>query len=313
MSPPSTRIIALLSRTLALLALLAGCSIAEVSARAAQRAALLPVGIWAGNYSCGGTSAWLLLHVEDSSPLQAVFHFVYPRSGTHGAFTVREPVGGGDSDGPRSFVLDSGEWVREVAHTEMVGLAGRLSDDGMRLEGRILHDGCDGFALVRATIDLAPPGARAAPAGRARHLVHHTFDLLHEQLVRAGLGGDEPEDDDDDDDAARSMLDRLFASASASSSEEVEEVPPSAPPRVPTPEARRKIRLNIRMASKPESTTVNMYANASFGKLIAKLAEKLGGDPRSARLTFNGDVITAQQTPESLDLDDEDVLDFVMQ
>jgi hypothetical protein len=118
----------------------------------------------------------------------------------------------------------------------------------------------------------------------------------------------------------------LHASAAAVEEEEpepeVEEVPLSEPPRsiwdeepprIPTPQARRKIRLNVRTASQHVPTTINLYADASFEKLIAKLAEKLGGDPRRARLTFDGDVIQPKQTPASLDMEDEDLLDFALQ
>ncbi|KAJ1627527.1 hypothetical protein T492DRAFT_1024272 [Pavlovales sp. CCMP2436] len=162
--------------------------------------------------------------------------------------------------------------------------------------------------------------ARAGASGRPRKIV-----VLDEASVE--LTTDEQHDEQylkRQQELAR-LQTLLHASAAATvpveeePEEEVEEVPPPAPawdkepPRVPTPEARRKIKLNIRMASKPEPITVNLYANSSFVKLIAKLAEKLGGDPRRARLTFDGDVITAQQTPESLDLEDEDLLDFVMQ
>lgn len=104
--------------------------------------------VWAGNYTCG-VPAWMLLHVTGTFPLEAVFHFAYPNSGTHGAFSVKQT---GDVDGG-VVTLDAYEWMYRPQNTEMVGLQGALRDDGKRFKGIILHENCGDFSLVRTTVD----------------------------------------------------------------------------------------------------------------------------------------------------------------
>ena len=45
--------------------------------------------LFAGHYQCG-SPAWLLLNIEEvtESTINAIFHFVYPTSGQHGAFAM---------------------------------------------------------------------------------------------------------------------------------------------------------------------------------------------------------------------------------
>lgn len=178
-----------------------------------SRAELLPVGsVFAGNYSCGHVPAWLLLHIEASDPLEAVFHFVYPNSGTHGAFTLREvgveasenalaghsqPSNGAARD-PRRFELFAEEWVKVAENTEMVGMQGHVAEgsNSKRLVGTVLHSQCQQFELVRTTIDLspasgAPPDAAGGrgsagtqTAASARALMLHTYALVQAQLER---------------------------------------------------------------------------------------------------------------------------------
>jgi hypothetical protein len=196
--------------TFALLLLL----LAEAASGAPQpgRSLFTTGSIWAGNYTCGSTPAWLLLHFERVQPrLEAIFHFVYPSSGTHGAFTVVEsadsmsrakkaadddliamvyaPMRKGISSAAESaeaqlsFTLDAEGWIREAESAEMVGIAGRvLAGETDRMVGTILHEHCDEFELVRTRVDLneRPRGARA--------LMLHTYEVVQGQLARAGLG-----------------------------------------------------------------------------------------------------------------------------
>jgi hypothetical protein len=149
------------------------------------RAHLQPGEVWAGNYTCGSAPAWLLLHIEAVRPrVEAVFHFVYPNSGTHGAFTVVEaPSAEASSAVAGRLVLDAGSWLMRPDNAEMVGMhCGVLAAEPARMVGAILHPHCEAFELVRARVDVAV--VDAAP----RALLHHTFRALQHKLARAGLG-----------------------------------------------------------------------------------------------------------------------------
>ena len=150
------------------------------------RAHLRAGEVWAGNYTCGSAPAWLLLHVEAVRPrVEAVFHFVYPTSGTHGAFTVVEGSAGAEvsSAVDGALVLDAGEWLMRPDGAEMVGMqCSVLAAEPARMFGAILHTHCEAFELVRAQVDVDV--ADDTP----RALLHHTFAAVQHKLVRAGLG-----------------------------------------------------------------------------------------------------------------------------
>lgn len=168
-----------------LLATLAEQAAAEL-AGAATRAHLQSGEVWAGNYTCGAAPAWLLLHVEAVHPrVEAVFHFVYPNSGTHGAFTVVEGASGETSSAVAgALVLEAGAWLMRPENAEMVGMqCSVLAAETSRMVGAILHPHCEAFELVKANVDVV-----AAVDDTPRALVYHTFAALEEKLVRAGLG-----------------------------------------------------------------------------------------------------------------------------
>ena len=59
------------------------------------------------------------------------------------------------------------------------------------------------------------------------------------------------------------------------------------------------------------ATLLHAMQTDSLQKLIDGYCEKRHLPHNSVRLTFDGDVITSQQTPDSLDLEDDDLLDVV--
>ncbi|KAL3913146.1 MAG: hypothetical protein SGPRY_008088 [Prymnesium sp.] len=120
---------------------------------AGQAHGLVNGSIFAGHYQCG-SSAWLLLHLEEVSEVDvsAVFHFVYPSSSQHGAYTMSGQFS--TSEG-RLLRLHPKEWVdRPPGKVEPVGLAGVISPDGLRIKGEIMHLGCDGFDVNRTKLDV---------------------------------------------------------------------------------------------------------------------------------------------------------------
>ena len=120
---------------------------------------LTPGDVFAGSYVCGNP-AWLLLHVieptDDTRPFSAVFHFVYPSSTQHGAYTLSgAPF---VSRGPRTIQLEPGAWISSAQGKVVpVGLLGVLSDDGATFSGEVLHGSCGRFEVHRVRLDVEPP------------------------------------------------------------------------------------------------------------------------------------------------------------
>ncbi|KAL1523499.1 hypothetical protein AB1Y20_018437 [Prymnesium parvum] len=154
---------------------------------------LLPGSVYAGHYVCG-SPAWLLLHIEaaDAAAVDAIFHFVYPRSTLHGAFSMR---GSFSSDLGRLLLLTPREWIhRPPGKVVPIGLAGLVSADGARIAGEVLHSGCGSFELNRTAIDGAPAAFRlgeakvrlpegASPAADGREELRTLIDVV-DQLIR---------------------------------------------------------------------------------------------------------------------------------
>mmetsp|Transcript_21033 Transcript_21033/g.54206 ORF Transcript_21033/g.54206 Transcript_21033/m.54206 type:complete len:269 (-) Transcript_21033:73-879(-) len=85
--------------------------------------------------------------------------------------------------------------------------------------------------------------------------------------------------------------------------------PPPPPPAVPTPK-QRVIRLAVR-CGQADPIKVKTYYDQPLGKLIEKLKGMRDVNPNQARLLFDGDVVKPNQSPADLELDDDDMLDFV--
>lgn len=88
------------------------------------------------------------------------------------------------------------------------------------------------------------------------------------------------------------------------------EPPPAAPaPPAPRRTEQRTIRFAVRVGQ-GEPSMVKTYYDATFEKLIAKMCQIHGFDPKMAKLRFDGDVVKPTHTPAQLDLDEDDQLDF---
>lgn len=147
--------------------------------------------VWAGNYTCAHVPAWLLLHVIETARIRAVFHFVYPHSGTHGAFIVEE----GDEPGQAGDLqLDASVWIHRPRNAEMVGIVGRLSKDHARMEGKIVHDECGRFELTRTVVDVVDSAvehamktsegyANAEAVHRPMAVMQYAYDQLERRLA----------------------------------------------------------------------------------------------------------------------------------
>mmetsp|Transcript_13127 Transcript_13127/g.34206 ORF Transcript_13127/g.34206 Transcript_13127/m.34206 type:complete len:207 (-) Transcript_13127:62-682(-) len=184
---------------------ISGClALAALSSISQQdRAAFASGQVWAGNYTCAQVPAWLLLHVLGTAPLRAVFHFVYPHSGTHGAFIVEE----GPLQDPEDFRLDARMWIHMPRNAEMVGIVGHLSKDHSRIEGKIVHEECGRFEVTRTVVDLIDSALEHAVktsetaqnvVDRSMAVMQYAYDQLERRLAdmsravsadRAATGG----------------------------------------------------------------------------------------------------------------------------
>ena len=116
-----------------------------------------------GHYTCA-SKAWLFLTVETATAeaVEAVFHFVYPGSTQHGAFTMHGTWVSG-----RILKLVPGDWLRPPPEKVVpIGLAGLVmpaaddvpgSADPQRIKGEVLHMGCGEFEAIPLPPSVPPP------------------------------------------------------------------------------------------------------------------------------------------------------------
>jgi hypothetical protein len=120
-------------------------------------------GTWRGAYQCaqGNTALALSIEPRKDGSLTALFHFEAAADNPGvptGCFEME-----GDFD-PATGQADLRplRWVLRPAGYIMVGLAGRLSGMGDRLEGRVRGPGCTAFLVERAP---GPPATEACRSG----------------------------------------------------------------------------------------------------------------------------------------------------
>jgi len=125
------------------------------------------------------------------------------------------------------------------------------------------------------------------------------LDLLRRKLHVAKANAIElPDDDGGDDDEPQEI---------AGPAKPVAVPPPQ--PSAPEPPA-RKLLLKVRTAAQAEPMPVRLYYDRPFEKLISSLASKQGVVVARVKLSFDGTVIKPTQTPASLELEDDDMLDL---
>uniref|UniRef100_A0A7S3UZ61 Ubiquitin-like domain-containing protein n=1 Tax=Aplanochytrium stocchinoi TaxID=215587 RepID=A0A7S3UZ61_9STRA len=74
------------------------------------------------------------------------------------------------------------------------------------------------------------------------------------------------------------------------------------------------IQLTFRIADGNErKVKMNVKPNTKFGKMFVKLAESLSVDGSTFRFLFDGNRINEMDTPESIEVEDGDMIDVVME
>lgn len=129
---------------------------------AAPAAAQDPTGTWRGDYICGQGNTALALTIEarKDGGLSALFHFEAAPDNP-GVPTGCFEMQGQFSPATGQVTLGPQRWLRRPPNYVMVGLDGRLSDDGAEIQGMVQGPGCSFFRVARA------PDAPSAAACRA--------------------------------------------------------------------------------------------------------------------------------------------------
>ncbi|KAJ8905727.1 hypothetical protein NDN08_002232 [Rhodosorus marinus] len=71
--------------------------------------------------------------------------------------------------------------------------------------------------------------------------------------------------------------------------------------------------IQLRIRSKEGSKKYRMKKNDPLQKTLIKFCAFQNRNPEDAKMVFDGDIITGSQTPEMLDLEDEDLIEVVFQ
>ena len=90
---------------------------------------MAPGDIFAGSYMCGNV-AWLLLHMHEPAEagvLTATFHFLYPSSTQHGAYTLKGKVVDAPGRRRRLIQFEPGEWISSARGVRSLRLCSRCS------------------------------------------------------------------------------------------------------------------------------------------------------------------------------------------
>lgn len=120
-------------------------------------------GTWRGAYQCaqGNTALALSIEPRKDGSLGALFHFE-AATDNPGVPTGCFEMQGRFDPATGAVALRPLRWVLRPADYLMVGLAGRLSGRGERLEGQVQGPGCTAFLVERAP---GPPAAEACRSG----------------------------------------------------------------------------------------------------------------------------------------------------
>lgn len=129
-----------------LLSLAAG--LAAGSAAAADSSAI--VGKWRGSYTCmqGNTGLLLTVARTDGGTLSGEFAF-FAVAGNPGVPDGRFVVDVSFSPGSGHVEFKAVEWIERPNDYLMVDLAGQLSEDGRRIDGKVQYSGCADFHVAR--------------------------------------------------------------------------------------------------------------------------------------------------------------------
>lgn len=120
-------------------------------------------GTWRGAYVCaqGNTALALTIEPRKDGTLAALFHFEAAPDNPEVPTGCFEMNGRHDPATGR-LAFSPVRWLRRPPFYVMVGLEGRVSGGGQRIEGRVLGPGCTVFMLDRAP---GPPAGDACRAG----------------------------------------------------------------------------------------------------------------------------------------------------
>ena len=104
-----------------------------------------PGQTWLGEYTCRQGLTELRLRVQSvrGGEVDALFEFRHQPTSVEGKF---ELTGLFDTDSRRA-VLAPRAWVQQPANYIMVGMDGRVADDGRTFSGRISTEGCTTFSV----------------------------------------------------------------------------------------------------------------------------------------------------------------------
>ncbi|MEO3475225.1 hypothetical protein AAFN86_25415 [Roseomonas sp. CAU 1739] len=109
-------------------------------------------GTWRGGYDCGAaqghTALVLTMDPRKDGTVSALFHFE-AAADNPGVPTGCFAMEGRFDPATREVSLRHLRWLLQPANYVMVDLAGRLSDAGDRIEGRVIHASCSTFAVER--------------------------------------------------------------------------------------------------------------------------------------------------------------------
>ncbi len=130
---------------------------------ATPAAAQDPTGTWRGDYICGQGNTALALTIEarKDGGISALFHFEAAPDNP-GVPTGCFEMQGRFSPATGQVTLGPQRWLRRPPNYVMVGLEGRLSDDGTEIQGMVQGPGCSFFRVARAP---DTPSAAACRAG----------------------------------------------------------------------------------------------------------------------------------------------------
>jgi hypothetical protein len=105
------------------------------------------LGTWTGTYTCAQGLTNLTLEIEGDSRDELTATFLFegrPGSGNpSGSYTMRGRLSGAE------VVLEPDEWLDQPAGYVMVGLEGRLSEDGTVFNGTVTEEPCTTFTVRR--------------------------------------------------------------------------------------------------------------------------------------------------------------------
>nr|AFK48706.1 unknown [Medicago truncatula] len=103
--------------------------------------------------------------------------------------------------------------------------------------------------------------------------------------------------------SAKKMLETVENSVEIENSNSVDDVSE----KTSKPSERAKILISVQ--DKDETKQIRMYMDDRFERIIKTYAEKMKCDLKQIVLSFDGDKISSSQTPASLDMEDNDIIE----